>query len=205
MKLPFCCAAAAFLAVANLAVFGADSDHDARVHHVLLISVDGLHQSDLAWYIQTHPSATLATLAANGVDYGNASTPFPSDSFPGLVAQVTGGNPSSTGIYYDDTWNHALLPPGTTRANPAAPGTEVTYFEALDLNLGALDAGHGIVPAPGSDPWANILRMTSNPIDVINPAQLPVDPVTFKPVYPNQYIKVNTIFDVIHQHQLLTA
>jgi hypothetical protein len=38
----------------------------------------------------------------------------------------------------------------------------VTYFEALDINKGALDAGQGLVPAPGKNPWANILEMTGN-------------------------------------------
>ncbi|HWW01388.1 MAG TPA: alkaline phosphatase family protein [Candidatus Acidoferrum sp.] len=178
---------------------------DAKVEHVLLVSVDGLHQSDLAWYVQTHPGSTLATLMARGVDYSDASTPFPSDSFPGMVAQATGGNPSTTGIYYDDTWNHDVFPAGTTNCMGPVPGGEVTYFEALDLNLGALDAGQGLVPAPGSDPWANILQMTGNPVDVINPAQLPVAPSACKPVYPSQYLKVNTIFEVAHQHHLLTA
>src|SRR6266404_5036413 len=93
------------------------SNFRALVHHVLLISVDGLHQSDLDWYVQTHPQSTLAALAARGVDYSDASTPFPSDSFPGMVGQVTGGNPSSTGIYYDDAYSRALLPVGTTKAN----------------------------------------------------------------------------------------
>lgn len=176
-----------------------------KVNHVLLISVDGLHQSDLAWYAQTHTNSTLAALVGQGVDYSDASTPFPSDSFPGMVGQVTGGNPASTGIYYDDTWNHAVFPAGTTNCSGAVPGAEVTYFEALDLNLGALDAGEGIVPAPGSDPWANILQMTGNPVDVINPANLPVDPLTCQPIYPSQYLKVNTIFEVIHQHRMLTA
>lgn len=74
-------------------------DHGGRGAHVLLVSVDGLHQSDVDWYVSTHPSSTMAGLVAHGVDYTKASTPFPSDSFPGLVAQVTGGNPSSTGIY----------------------------------------------------------------------------------------------------------
>ncbi|MBV8102175.1 MAG: hypothetical protein JOZ31_23770, partial [Verrucomicrobia bacterium] len=32
-----------------------------NVQHVLLISVDGMHQSDLAWYVQTHPKSTLAS------------------------------------------------------------------------------------------------------------------------------------------------
>jgi hypothetical protein len=187
----------------------ADSAEHARGHekveHVLLLSVDGLHQSDLAWYVQTHPDSALAGLMARGVNYSDASTPFPSDSFPGMVAQVTGGNPASTGVYYDDTWNHALFPAGTINCSGPAPGAEVTYFEALDLNLGALDAGQGIVPTTGSDPWANILQMTGNPREVINPAQLPVDPASCQPVYPNQYLKVNTIFEVAHHHHLLTA
>jgi hypothetical protein len=177
----------------------------STVQHVLLISVDGLHQSDLAWFVQTQPQSTLAKLTSQGVDFSAASTPFPSDSFPGMVGLATGGNPSSTGVYYDDTWNHALLPAGTTDCAGVTPGVEVTYFEALDLNLGALDAGQGLVPAAGPDPWTNILMMTSNPLDVINPAQLPVDPSTCSPVYPNQYLKVNTIFEVAHQHGLRTA
>jgi hypothetical protein len=176
------------------------------VEHVLLISVDGMHQSDLAWYVQTHPKSTLAKLVAKGVNYSNASTPFPSDSFPGLIGQVTGGNPATTGIYYDDTWNHAVFPAGTTNCVGSAPGGEVAYTEAADINLGALDAGQGIVPSPDNpDPWEDILRMTSNPVKVINPANLPVDPETCEPIYPNKYLKVNTIFEVAHRHHLLTA
>ncbi|MBV9488534.1 MAG: alkaline phosphatase family protein [Verrucomicrobia bacterium] len=185
-----------------------DHDHDGpqKVEHVLLVSVDGMHQSDLAWYVQAHPKSTLAALTARGVDYSNASTPFPSDSFPGLIGQVTGGNPSSTGIYYDDTWNHAVFPAGTTNCTGRPPGGEVTYFEALDKNQGALDAGQGIVPAPGNpNPWANILRMTGNPRDVINPLKLPVNPLNCQPIYPNQYLRVNTLFEVAHRHHLLTA
>ena len=184
---------------------GQNGNGHAPARHVLLISIDGLHQSDLAWYVQTHPNSTLAGLVNRGVDYSNASTPFPSDSFPGMVGQVTGGNPSSTGVYYDDTWNHAVFPAGTTNCSGPAPGAEVTYFEALDKNLGALDAGQGIVPASGPDPWANILHMTGNPKDVIDPANLPVDATTCKPIYPNQYLHVNTIFEVAHQHNLVTA
>ncbi len=179
--------------------------HKGSIKHVMLISVDGMHQSDLAWYVQTHPQSTLATLVAQGIDYSNASTPFPSDSFPGMVAQATGGNPATTGVYYDDTWNHELLPPGTTKAGTAKPGCEVTYFEALDLNLGALDAGQQIINPGASDPWANILSMTGDPRTVIDPTKLPVDPKTLKPVYPGQYLKVNTIFEVAHRHHLLTA
>ena len=56
--------------------------------HVLMISVDGLHASDLSNYITAHPSSTLATLAAHGLHYPNALTTAPSDSFPGLLAPL---------------------------------------------------------------------------------------------------------------------
>ena len=168
--------------------------------HVLLISVDGLHQSDLAWYVAGHPGSALAKLVLNGVSFTNAQTPFPSDSFPGMVAQVTGGNPSSTGIYYDDSYNHALLPAGTTSCAGVASGVEVTYFEQLDKNPLALDAGQGLSGLP----W-NILQMTGNARSLIDAAQLPVDPTSCKPVYPDQYIKVNTIFEVARAAGLRTA
>ena len=40
-----------------------------HVSHVLFISVDGLHQSDPAWYVQQHPESTLAAFTTKGVDY----------------------------------------------------------------------------------------------------------------------------------------
>src|SRR6202171_519591 len=94
----------------------ADSPAKAAAKHVLLLSIDGMHQSDLAWYVSQHPDSALAKLVGNGIEFTGAKTPFPSDSFPGMVAQVTGGNPSSTGIFYDDSWNKALFPAGTTPA-----------------------------------------------------------------------------------------
>src|SRR5215831_9205589 len=100
--------------IALTAAATADSlNKDNKIEHVLLISVDGLHQSDLAWFVQTHPESNLAALTNRGIDYSNASTPFPSDSFPGMVGQATGGNPATTGVYYDDTWNHDVFPAGT--------------------------------------------------------------------------------------------
>ena len=176
---------------------GAD---EAQARHVLLISVDGLHQTDLAWYVARHPDSALAKLVRDGVNYTNAQTPFPSDSFPGMVAQVTGGNPKTTGVYYDDTWNHALLPAGTTSCAGVAPGVEVTYFEQLDKNPLSIDAGQGLAGLPDS-----ILGMTGNPTTLIDTSQLPVDPTTCKPVFPNQYLKVNTVFEVVRSAGLRTA
>jgi hypothetical protein len=117
-----------------------------------------------------------------------------------MVAQVTGGDPRVTGEYYDDTWNHDVFPAGTTKCTGPAPGGEVAYEEALDKNSNSLDAGQGLAGLPGS-----ILSMTSNPNDVLNPAAMVVDPATCKPIYPNQYLKVNTIFNVAHAAGLRTA
>jgi hypothetical protein len=181
---------------------GAQTADAARptAKHVLLISVDGLHQSDLAWYIKQHPGSALALLVRQGVEFTHAQTPVPSDSFPGMVGQVTGGNPSSTGVYYDDSWNRSLFPAGTTDCSTATPGAEVTYFEQADMNPLSLDAGQGLGALPGS-----ILQMTGNPTTLIDRSQLPVDPATCQPVYPHQYIKVNTIFEVARAAGLLTA
>jgi len=176
--------------------------HGARADakHVLLLSVDGLHQKDLDWYVRTHPASAMAALAAHGTDYTNASTPVPSDSFPGMVAQATGGNPGTTGVYYDDTFNHALLPAGTTNCVGVKPGAEVAFTEAADKNQASIDAGQGLAGLPGS-----ILSMTGTPATLLDPAQLPVDPATCKPVYPHQYLRVNTIFEVAKQAGLHTA
>ena len=196
---------AGLLGASLVAVTGAVSAHSGpkpSAGHVLLLSVDGMHQSDLDWFVQHHPHSALATLVGAGSEFTKAQTPVPSDSFPGLIAQVTGGNPSSTGVYYDDTFNHALLPAGTTAADcaSASPGVEVTYFEQLDKDPHALDAGQGLSGLPGS-----ILGMTANPNTVIDPSQLPVDPANCQPVYPHSYLRVNTIFEVARNAGLRTA
>jgi hypothetical protein len=73
-------------------------------------------------------------------------------------------------------------------------------MEAADIDQTRLDAGQGLNGLPGS-----ILRMTGNPLDVINPANLPVDPATCQPILPNQYVQVNTIFNVASDAGLRTA
>ena len=98
-----------------------------------------------------------------------------------MVGQVTGGNPATTGVYYDVSYNHDLLPPGTTSCPANAPrGTAVNYDESIDNDPSSLDAGQGLSGLPGS-----ILGLTSDPRTLINPAALPVDPQTCKPVYPH--------------------
>ncbi|MDJ0343938.1 alkaline phosphatase family protein [Streptomyces sp. H10-C2] len=174
--------------------------HRAAAKHVLLVSVDGLHQSDLAWYVAQHPQSALARLVGDGVEYTHAKTVSPSDSFPGMVAQVTGGGPGTTGIYYDDTYDAALLPAGTTHCKGVKPGVEVDLTEDLDKDKASLDAGQGLTGLP-----ASILSMTGRPVALLDPAKLPVDPKTCRPVYPHSYLQVNTAFEVAHRAGLRTA
>jgi hypothetical protein len=174
--------------------------HHSQIKHVLLLSVDGMHQQDLAWYVHQYPHSTLADLVRRGTEYSDALTTIPSDSFPATAGMMTGGDPGVTGFYYDDTYNYDVFPPGTTKCEGPAPGGQVTYDNTIDINPNSLDAGEGLKGLPGS-----ILQMTSNLRSVINPAALPVSAATCKPIYPNQYIEVNTIFDVAHQAGLLTA
>jgi hypothetical protein len=174
--------------------------HESNVSHVLLVSVDGLHQSDLEWYVAHHPASELAKLAGGGAEYARANTPIPSDSFPGMVGQVTGGNPRTTGVYYDDEYSHAVLPAGTTSCEGQPTGGEVIYDSPDDRDPTALDAGQGLAGLPD-----NIFEMTSTPQSLLEPSQLPVDPETCAPIYPHEYLKVNTVFNVAHEHGLWTA
>src|SRR5215472_1717247 len=152
----------------------------AQIHHVLLLSVDGLHEQDLARYVALHPISALAQLTQLGVTYTNASASKPSDSFPGLLAMVTGGTPRSTGVFYDDSYDRNLSPPGS---NCSTKGTEVVYDESIDFNSTALDGGGGI-----------------------DPTKLPLDGSKgCTPVYPHSFLRVNTIFEVARNAGLYTA
>jgi hypothetical protein len=107
------------LAVSSASVAGADDGHGhdhGQIKHVLLISVDGMHQSDLDWYVATHPHSELARLATGGAEYTNAQTPVPSDSDPDGTGLMTGAHPKTLNIYYDDEYSHGVFPPGTTAA-----------------------------------------------------------------------------------------
>jgi hypothetical protein len=173
------------------------------IKHVLLISVDGLHQSDLEWFVHTYPNSEIATLVRGGMEYNNAHTQVPSDSFPGTVSLMTGGTPNVTGVYYDDAYDQDVDAPGTTSCNGQPTGGAVIYDSPDDLNSSMLDAGQNI-PGIAQNP-ALIMDMTGNPQTVLNASTFPVNPVTCQPIWPSAYLQVNTIFNVAHNAGLLTA
>jgi hypothetical protein len=193
--------------------------HGHPVSHVLLISVDGLHQSDLNWYAANHPGSELAKLASGGAEYSNAHTPVPSDSDPGGTALMTGGDPRATGVYYDVAYNHNVFPPGTTNCSGPAPGGNAIY-DSPDDNLPAVpdllnngsgttfpsfDEGGSIFPGGNDTNPGAIMDLTPHPQSALNPATFPVDPTTCQPIMPWDYLKVNSIFQVIHNAGMRTA
>lgn len=181
---------------------------------MILISVDGLHDSDLNWWTRDHPASNLARIVRGGTHYRNASTPIISDSFPGLVGQITGGDPRTTGVYYDDSWNRALLPGGApcTPGQTTGLGAEVFYHEGLAFNMNSIDSGLGIAGLYAGGAGTISSGIFSLPGDaatidrkIINAANLPLDPATCKPVYPHAYLRVNTVFEVAHAAGIRTA
>jgi Type I phosphodiesterase / nucleotide pyrophosphatase len=162
-------------------------DKGEGIKHVLLLSVDGMHEVDLQRYVKFHPTSAFARLIAHGVHFTNAHTSRPSDSFPGLLAFMTGGSPLSHGVFYDDSYDHKLFPPNSNCKGQ--PGTEALYAENLDFDLNKLDGGG----PPGSNH--------------IDPTQLPMRLVGGKceVVLPHQYLKSNTIMEVIHAAGKRTA
>src|SRR5215510_14200801 len=169
-----------------------DDDDDRLARRVLLISIDGMHAVDLENCAKGMAGVNggvpycpaLAELAEHGVNYLQASSSKPSDSFPGMIALATGGSPKTTGVYYDVSYDRRLSPPATTTPGgipggkglcPGTRGSQVGFEEEIDKDLTKLDGGGGI-----------------------NPDFLPRDPDNgCAPVYPHNYLRVNTVFEVV--------
>jgi hypothetical protein len=147
-----------------------------KIKHVLLISVDGLHSLDVENYVAAHPDSALAELSNHGVTFSNARTPALSDSFPGLLALVTGGSPVSHGLFYDVSYDRTIFDPTNTSCSGQA-GNPMIFDESTD-------------------------KYTSGNVslNVLDPATLPnhID-ANGKCVrlFPHNAIRSNTIFEVV--------
>jgi hypothetical protein len=151
-----------------------------KVDHVLLLSLDGFHDFDLTNYVAAHPMSALAAVVERGRRYSNASAQTPSDSFPGTLAMTTGGSPASTGVYYDVSWDNNLSPAGS---DCSTRGALVPFNQSINANPNSGDS-----------------------VADISPAKLPRDPDNgCSVVYPHQFLKVNTIYEVAHAAGLRTA
>ncbi len=179
--------------------------HSSQISHVLLISIDGMHAVDfqncsqgLAKVNSGSPYCpNIASLATTGVNYVAASASKPSDSFPGLMSIVSGATPRSMGVYYDVAYDRSLSAPAKTTGNgvgsgPCTPygqptGTTTEYEEGIDIDQSQLNGG-----TPGAG-------LTDGTVASIDPKRLPRDPKAgCAPVWPWNFVRVNTIFGVIH-------
>jgi hypothetical protein len=184
-KLLLITASLAILACPNLF---ADDQGEEGQRQVLLISIDGMHSLDFQNCVHGIDALApycpnLAALAGTGVNYTQASTSKPSDSFPGIVALVAGASPHTAGVYYDVSYTRELFAPGSTCTG--TPGTATVYDETVDFNTDALNGGGGIDP----NKLPRALDQSHNCV----------------PVFPRNYIRVNTIFGVAHAAGLYTA
>jgi len=199
----FAVAALVSLPVSAPASANGHDDQDGRnIRHVLLISIDGMHALDflncskgISGVNGGQPYCpNLAELAENGINYLDTSTSKTSDSFPGLMALMTGGSPRSVGAFYDVAYDRFLAPPAVTTGDGVAGGTctpgvangtTTEYDEGIDIDQTKLNGG-----APGG---------ADGGILSIDPSRLVRDPSkNCAPVYPWNFVRTNTIFGVIH-------
>jgi hypothetical protein len=174
---------------------GEQGDDEGGISHVLLISIDGMHALDLENCVNANTCPNLAALEQTGVSYTRTSTSKPSDSFPGLMALVTGGTPKTVGAFYDIAYDRILAPPQNdtkggvlkgTCTKGVANGTTTEYEEGVDIDPSKVNGG-GPYPVTGGGFLS------------IDPLQLPRDPFNnCNPVYPWNFIRANTIYGVIH-------
>ena len=193
----------------------ADDESHSHIKHVLLISIDGMHAVDFENCANGISGAnggtpycpTLAALGKTGANYTRTTTSRPSDSFPGLMALVTGGSPRTVGAFYDVAYDRVLAPPLVTTGNglpgtsdpnnspalaPCVPnqiyGTQTEYEEGDEFNQLLLNGGN---------PQA--ANFTDGGYPAVNPDRLVRDPFNnCKPVYPWNFVRTNTIYGVIH-------
>jgi hypothetical protein len=154
----------------------ANDGPEKKFSHVLLISVDGLHALDVANFVDSHQGSALAQLSRHGITYSNARTPANSDSFPGLLALVTGGSPITHGLFYDVSYDRTIFDP-TNTACSGPPGNNMVFDESIDLY--------------------NAANVSQN---VIDPSKLPrrLDSRgRCVPMFPHDAIRTNTIFEVV--------
>lgn len=184
---------------------GGQSNDQNQFRHVLLVSVDGMHAVDFLNCSRGLSQVNgglpycpnLAELGATGVNYLDTSTSRPSDSFPGLMALMTGGTPRTFGAFYDDAYDRVLAPPMNTTGNGllggtctvnTPNGTSTEFDEGIDKNQNYLNGVDGISTANGD-----------GGINSIDPTKLVRDPYkNCSPVYPWNFIRTNTVYGVIH-------
>src|SRR5207302_11441983 len=101
-------------------------------------------------------------------------------SMPGVLSMVTIESPNVTGAIFENSFDSSLSAPAS---DCTKIGTTVIFDSAIDKNRDAVDGGGGI-----------------------DPDKLPKEPKKgCTPVFPHNFIRVNTIFEVIRRSGGRTA
>src|SRR5882762_3960031 len=175
---------------------GDDELQSRKSKHVLLISIDGMHAVDYENCVASKTCPHLAALGTTGVSYTRTTSARPSDSFPGLMAIVTGGSPRTVGAFYDVAYDRVLAPPTIATGNGlpgglcnlnVINGTQTEYEEGNEIDQSKLNGG-----------FAGYSTIDGG-VKSIDPDRLVRDPFNnCKPVYSWNFVRTNTIFGVIH-------
>ena len=189
---------------------GSEGQH--RISHVLLISIDGMHAVDFANCVASKTCPTLAELAERGVTYTRTTTSRPSDSFPGLMALVSGGTPRTVGAFYDVAYDRVLAPPKKTTGN-GLPGEDLgSQYQCKEgqINGTQTEVEEGVeideTKLNGGGPFTGPNALIDGGVISINPDRLERDPFNgCRPVYPWNFVRTNTIYGVIHKAGMFTA
>jgi Type I phosphodiesterase / nucleotide pyrophosphatase len=163
---------------------GDDELRGHKIKHVLLLSIDGLHALDVSNYVAAHPNSAMARLSSHGVTFSNARTPANSDSFPGLLALVTGGSPISHGMFYDVSYDRTIFSPANTSCSGGA-GNMMVFDESIDKYNAATVSLNVIDPATLSN-YINAEGKCTR-------------------LFPHNAVRSNTIFEVVRSNGGHTA
>lgn len=117
LKQKFLAVALSFGLIGATVPASAQNVNGSSTKHVLLISIDGMHAVDYENCVASKTCPNLAALGRTGVHYAGTTTARPSDSFPGLMAIVSGGSPRTVGAFYDVAYDRVLAPPKVTTGN----------------------------------------------------------------------------------------
>src|SRR6201991_1483343 len=75
----------------------------AQVRHVILLSIDGLHND--MYLDKTWPVPNLRQLMKEGPYADHCLSVFPSYTYPSHTAMITGAYPARSGIYFNQPKN----------------------------------------------------------------------------------------------------
>jgi len=171
-----------------------------HIKSVLLLSIDGLHYSDLV-QLKKDPVKyqNFNWLMDNGLTFPKHKVSTWADSFPGLSSMLTGAGPGNSGLLYDFAYSRKLVGPVTGTGNGGTDYNQPTGIQCIPgqtENLGWVIGWDESIDVDYENPNTNAIDPTYL-YQAIDPKKLPRDPANnCNVVYPHNWMVLNTIFEV---------